>query len=81
MKTYKVKLEITAKSEEELHEKLQAFEDLQNNLEHDDLVQASVLLVEQPDLVDFIKEVMPKDKELGLTDYLSIAKKAYTRFG
>lgn len=76
-----MKLEITAKNEEELHEKLQAFEDLQNNLPHDDLIQAANLLVEQPDLVDFIKEVLPEGKELGLTDYLSIAKKAYSKFG
>ena len=79
---YNIKLQIEAKDQEELEEKLQAFQDLQDNMEHEDLLQAVDLIVENPDLVEFIKEVAPKEgEELGLTDYLNIARKAYSKFG
>ena len=57
---YNIKLQIEAKDQEELEEKLQAFQDLQDNMEHEDLLQAVDLIVENPDLVEFIKEVAPK---------------------
>ena len=79
---YNIKLQIEAKDQEELEEKLQAFQDLQYNMEHEDLLQAVDLIVENPDLVEFIKEVAPKEgEELGLTDYLNIARKDYSKFG
>ena len=82
MKTYKVNLEIEANSAEEVQEKLQAFQDLQDNLEHDDLLQAVEVVVDNPEVVEFIKEVAPEEgEELGLTDYIRIAKKAYQQFG
>jgi len=82
MTKYKVNLEIAAENQEQLQEKLQAFQDLVDNLEHDDLIQAVDVVVENPELVDFIKEVSPEDgKELSVSDYLGIAKKAYQRFG
>lgn len=81
MQTFKVKLTVQAHSKEEVAEKLQAFQDLQDHLEHEDLLQAVAVIVEQPDIVDFIKEVVPQDgKELTVTDYISIAKKAFVKF-
>ncbi len=81
MKTYKIALQIQANSQTELEEKLQAFQDLQDHLSHDDLLQAVEVIVESPELVDFIKEVAPEEgKELSISDYLSIAQKAYQKF-
>lgn len=82
MKTYKINLEIEANDQQELEEKLQAFQDLTDNLNHEDLIQAVDVVVENPEIVDFIKEVAPEEgKELTIGDYLGIAKKAYQRFG
>ena len=82
MKKYKINLAIEARNQEQLEEKLQAFQDLVDNLEHDDLIQAVDVVVENPEIIDFIKEVAPEDgKELSVSDYLGIAKKAYQRFG
>lgn len=82
MKTYKVNLEIEANSPEEVAEKMQAFQDLQDNLEHEDLIQAVETVVDNPEIVDFIKEVAPEDgEELSLGDYIRIAKKAFVKFG
>lgn len=82
MKTYKVALQVEAESPEQLEEKLQAFQDLQDHLDHEDLMQATDMLIENPDIVDFIKEVAPEEgKELSITDYISIAKKAFQKFG
>jgi len=82
MKTFNINLDIGAENQEEVTEKLQAFQDLQDNLEHNDMVQAVEVVVENPEIVDFIKEVAPEDgKELSLTDYLNIARKAFTQFG
>tara|TARA_R110000782_G_scaffold237188_1_gene323306 strand:+ start:19607 stop:19852 length:246 start_codon:yes stop_codon:yes gene_type:complete len=79
---YKVKLTVEADNKEQLVEKMQAFQDLQNNLNHEDLMQAVDMIVEHPDLVEFIKEVAPKDdKELSLGDYINIARKAFQKFG
>lgn len=79
---YKVKLTVEADNKEQLAEKMQAFQDLQNNLNHEDLMQAVEMIVEHPDLVEFIKEVAPKDdKELSLGDYINIARKAFQKFG
>ena len=79
---YKVKLTVEADSKEQLAEKMQAFQDLQNNLNHEDLIQAVEMIVEHPDLVEFIKEVAPEDdKELSLGDYINIARKAFQKFG
>lgn len=79
---YKVKLTVEANSPEQLQEKMQAFQDLQTSLAHEDLLQAVEMIVEHPDLVEFIKEVAPEgDQELSIGDYISIAKKAFTKFG
>ncbi|PHQ85482.1 MAG: hypothetical protein COB65_02935 [Thalassobium sp.] len=79
---YKIKLTVDADNEKQLQEKMQAFQDLQSNLEHEDLLQAVEMIVEHPDLVEFIKEVAPEgDEELSLTDYIGIAKKAFEKFG
>ena len=79
---YKIRLAVEAESEEQLKEKIQAFQDLQDNLEHEDLLQAVEMIVEHPDLVEFIKEVAPDgDEELSLADYIGIAKKAFDKFG
>ncbi len=81
MKTYKVNLEIEANNPEEVAEKMQAFQDLQDNLEHEDLMQAVDTIVENPEIVEFIKEVAPEDgEELSLGDYIRIAKKAFVKF-
>ena len=80
-KIFKINLDIEADSQEEVTEKLQAFQDLQDNLEHEDLLQAVDTIVENPEIVDFIKEVAPEDgEELTLTDYIGIARKAFVRF-
>lgn len=82
MTKYKVNLTIEAQDEMELKEKLQAFQDLQDNMEHDDLIQAVDVVVENPDIVDFLKGVAPEDgKELGLGEYVNIARKAFQKFG
>lgn len=82
MKIYKVKLNVEAENERQLQEKMQAFQDLQTNLNHEDFMQAVEIVVEHPDLVEFIKEVAPEgDEELSLTDYFSIARKAFEKFG
>mgnify|MGYP000592633205 CR=1 FL=1 len=81
MKNYKIALQIQASSQTELEEKLQAFQDLQDHLSHEDLLQSVEVIVENPELVDFIKEVAPQDgQELSISDYLSIAQKAYKKF-
>ncbi len=80
-KQFKVSLKLQAENQVQVEEKLQAFHDLNNNMEHDDLLAAVDVVVENPDLVEFIKEVAPKEgQELGLLDYISIAKKAYKKF-
>lgn len=82
MNTYKINLEIKAESKAEVGEKLQAFQDLQDHLAHEDLLQAVEVIVENPEMVDFIKDVLPEDgKELTLTDYIGIARKAFIKFG
>lgn len=82
MNTYKINLEIKADTKEEVSEKLQAFQDLQDHLSHEDLLQSVDVIVENPEMVDFIKEVLPEDdKELSLTDYIGIARKAFIKFG
>ena len=82
MKTFKINLDIEANTQEEVAEKLQAFQDLQDNLEHEDLLQAVDTIVENPEIVEFIKEVSPEDgEELTLTDYIGIARKAFVKFG
>jgi len=79
---YKVKLTVEADSPEQLKEKMQAFQDLQTNLSHEDFLQAVEMIVEHPELVEFIKEVAPEgDEELTLTDYIGIAQKAFAKFG
>lgn len=82
MNTYKINLEIKADTKEEVSEKLQAFQDLQDHLSHEDLLQSVDVIVENPEMVDFIKDVLPEDgKELSLTDYIGIARKAFVKFG
>ena len=82
MNIYKIKLTVEAENEKQLREKMQAFQDLQTNLTHEDFLQAVEIIVEHPEIVDFIKEVAPEgDEELSLTDYIGIAQKAFTRFG
>jgi len=79
---FKINLDIEANNQEEVEEKLQAFQDLQDNLEHEDLLQAVDTIVENPEIVEFIKEVSPEDgEELSLTDYIGIARKAFVKFG
>ena len=79
---YKIKLTVEADNEKQLKEKMQAFQDLQANLEHEDFLQAVEMIVEHPDLVEFIKEVAPEgDEELSLADYIGIARKAFEKFG
>ncbi len=81
MNSYKITLTVLAQDETQLHEKLQAFQDLQDHLEHDDFMAASTVIVEHPDIIDFIKEVVPEEgEELSMTDYIKIAKKAFERF-
>ena len=81
MKVYSISQSVEAKDEAQLKEKLQAFKDLNDNLSHDDFVGAVEVIVSNPEIVEFIKEVMPEDgKELSLFDYLGIAKKAYDKF-
>ena len=81
MKTYTVNLSIEAENTDQLEEKLQAFQDLMDNMDHDDLVQAVDVVVENPEIIEFIKEVAPENgEELSMGDYLTIARKAFTRF-
>ncbi|MCB0396835.1 MAG: hypothetical protein KDD36_09290 [Flavobacteriales bacterium] len=82
MQTYNIELRVQARDEQELAEKLQAFQDLQDHLEHDDMMQATEIIVEHPELVEFIKEVVPEEgQELSLSDYIAIARKAWVKFG
>lgn len=81
MKTYNIKLALKAENEQQLTEKLQAFQDLQDHLKHDDFIASVDVIVENPEIVTFIKEVVPQDgKELSMKDYILIAKKAFERF-
>lgn len=78
---FTVNLEIEANDKAALQEKLQAFQDLQDHLSHEDLVSSVEVIVENPEIVEFIKEVVPEDgRELSLSDYVGIAKKAFSRF-
>ena len=78
---FTVNLEIEASDKAALQEKLQAFQDLQDHLSHEDLVSSVEVIVENPEIVEFIKEVVPEDgRELSLSDYVGIAKKAFSRF-
>ena len=61
MKTYKISLDIKATDKLQLVEKLQAFQDLQDYLSHEDLVTATIVITEQPEIVSFIKEVIPEE--------------------
>ncbi len=81
MKTYKITFDVKAENEGQLTEKLQAFQDLQDYLQHDDLISSVNVIVENPEIIEFVKEVVPEEgKELSLTDYILIAKKAFERF-
>lgn len=81
-KTYNISLQVEAENQEQLEEKLQAFQDLQDHLSHEDFLQAVDVVVENPEIVEFIKEVAPEEgKELSMTDYIGIARKAFQRFG
>lgn len=75
-------IEVEAANQEQLEEKLQAFQDLQDNMEHDDIIDAVDLIVENPDIITFIKDVAPEEgQELTKTDYIKIAIKAFKTFG
>ncbi len=79
---YKINLEIEAETPEQVQEKLQAFQDLQDNMEHEDFLQSVDVIVENPEIVQFIKEVAPEDgEELSLANYLTIAQRAFQKFG
>ncbi|MEW7289630.1 hypothetical protein [Aquimarina sp. 2304DJ70-9] len=81
MKTFNINLNIEATDQHELEAKLQAFQDLQDHLDHEDFIAATEIIVEHPEIVEFIKEVIPEDgEELGMTDYIGIARKAFQRF-
>ena len=81
MKNFNISLTVQAENEEQLVEKLQAFQDLQNQIDHDDLVATTAVIVEHPEIIEFIKEVMPEEgQEFTMTDYIKIAKKAFERF-
>ncbi|WP_103071862.1 hypothetical protein [Aquimarina sediminis] len=81
MKNYKISLTVPALDKEQLQEKLQAFQDLQDHLEHEDFIASTTIIVEHPDIIDFIKEVIPEEGEqLTMTDYIGIAKRAFERF-
>ncbi|UZO79743.1 hypothetical protein NBT05_12370 [Aquimarina sp. ERC-38] len=81
MKPYKVNIEVLANNPEEVNEKLQAFQDLSDHLNHEDFISSTAVIVENPDIIEFVKEVVPEEgKELTLTDYVLIAKKAFERF-
>jgi hypothetical protein len=70
-----------ADNKDQLAERLQAFQDLSDNLEHEDLITSVEVLKEHPEIVDFIKDVAPKEgEELSMTDYLKIATKAFRKF-
>ena len=82
METYRINIEVKAANQEQLEEKLQAFQDLQDNMEHDDFVDAANIIVDHPEIIAFIKEVAPKEgQELSKTDYIGIAIKAFKTFG
>ncbi|WP_438712315.1 hypothetical protein ACSTS3_10465 [Aquimarina muelleri] len=81
MKNFNISLTIPAIDKQQLQEKLQAFQDLQDHLEHEDFITSATIIVEHPDIIDFIKEVIPEEgEELTMTDYIKIAKKAFERF-
>lgn len=81
MEKYTINQTHYAASKEQLVERLQAFQDLSDSMEHDDLIAAVEVLQENPEIVDFIKEVAPKEgEELSMTDYLKIATKAFKKF-
>ncbi len=81
MNNYKVTIEVKADNKEELTEKLQAFQDLQDHLEHEDFISSVDVIVDNPEIVEFVKEVVPEEgQELTITDYMLIAKKAFERF-
>lgn len=82
MKTFNISIEIQAEDKDQVTEKLQAFHDLQTLLSHEEFIETTQVIVENPDIIDFIKEVMPHDgQDLDLTDYIRIARKAFARFG
>ena len=81
MNQYNINQTHYADSKEELTERLQAFQDLSDTLDHDDLISAVEVLKDNPEIVEFIKEVSPKDGEdLSMGDYLKIASKAFKKF-
>lgn len=83
MKTYNVNIDVEADNPEQVGEKLQAFQDLMDieELSHDDLMQAIDVIVENPNIITFIKRVVPQgDEDLSVGDYLRIAKEAYVEF-
>ncbi|MEW7279728.1 hypothetical protein ABW636_14135 [Aquimarina sp. 2201CG1-2-11] len=81
MNNYKVTIEVKANDKEQLTEKLQAFQDLQDHLEHEDFISSVDVIVDNPEIVEFVKEVVPEEgQELTITDYMVIAKKAFERF-
>ncbi len=82
MEAFKINLTVKAENKEQLAEKLQAFQDLNDALSHEDFINSVDVIVENPEVVEFVKEVVPEEgKELLWTDYLVIAKKAFERFG
>lgn len=81
MKTYKISIQIKANNEQELEEKMQAFEDLQTFLSHGDMLQAVDILMEHPNIVPFIKRVAPQQGEkLTPMKLMGIASEAAKEF-
>ena len=81
MKAFKVTFNIPADTQEEAAEKLEAFNQLCQVLDHEDLMDAADLITNDPSIASFIREVMPADGEkLSLTQALSAAKKAWQKF-
>lgn len=62
-KTYKISINVKAANELELEEKMQAFEDMQTYLSHEDMLAAVDVLMDHPNIVPFIKRVAPKEGE------------------
>jgi len=82
MKTFEVTFNVPAESKEEAAEKLEAFNELCQVLDHEDFMDAAEIIVNDPSIAEFIREVSPGEGEkLTLVQMISIAKKAYKKFG
>ncbi len=73
MKTFKATISLEAENTDEFEEKMQAFSDLSNELDHEELMAVADFVVEYPNTVKLIKDELPGLKDLNTLELIAKA--------